>query len=212
METGSLRRQHRPCLKAWVSAIQHGALPADSELQQRVAAIFVTVSDVSRHASRNTVWTPILFAGDKSYVLYRECAGAVKFRRETEVDRRRIPDTTPWTKPPYFGRTIALWGLYSAFSVSRSDWTGTANGSITPPCYRRLRCGAIVLTKYNPALVPAAKRLRPRAVLANRTARTGYIARRRRAILGYSCPSGRRPQFAKAVTDGVLPSSAKVLG
>ena len=32
-----------------------------------------------------------------------------------DADRRRIADTTTCTKPPYFGRTIALWGLYSAF-------------------------------------------------------------------------------------------------
>jgi hypothetical protein len=25
-----------------------------------------------------------------------------------------IPDTTTWKKPSYFGRTIALWGLYGA--------------------------------------------------------------------------------------------------
>jgi hypothetical protein len=74
-------------------------------------------------------------------------------------DRRRIPGTTPWSKPPYFGRTIALWGLYSAFIPSCSRWPGSANGGITPPSYRRVGRGAIVLTKYTVALGPAAKRL-----------------------------------------------------
>ena len=55
---------------------------------------------------------------DMSYALYRKCAGQVALRWEIKPDRRRIPDTTPWTKPPYFGRTIALWGLYSAFILS----------------------------------------------------------------------------------------------
>src|ERR1017187_3579542 len=87
-------------------------------------------------------------AGAKSYALYRECAGQVELKWEIKPDRRRIPDTTPWTKPPYFGRTIALWGLYSAFNVDCPRWTGSGNGSITPQWYRRLRCVAIVLTKY----------------------------------------------------------------
>ena len=41
-------------------------------------------------------------------MLYRECAGDVKFRCEIKTERRRIPDMTPWTNLPYFGRTIAL--------------------------------------------------------------------------------------------------------
>jgi len=93
--------------------------------------------------------------------LPRQCSGARVIRVWQSVDLRSIAEKTTWTKPPYFGRTIALWRLYSAFSVNRSRWTGTSNGSITPPCFRRLRCGAIVLTKYTVALGTAAKRLRP---------------------------------------------------
>ena len=41
----------------------------------------------------------------KSYALYRECAGQVALKWEIKPDRRRIPDTTPWTKPvgPAYG-------------------------------------------------------------------------------------------------------------
>src|ERR1035437_2107732 len=81
---------------------------------------------------------------------------------EKKPDRRRIPDTTPWTKPPYFGRTIALWGLYSAFMLGRSTWHGPASVGNIPSCYRRRRCGAIVLTKHTVAPGTAAKRLSPR--------------------------------------------------
>jgi hypothetical protein len=73
-----------------------------------------------------------------------------------DADLRRIADTTTCTKPPYFGRTIALWGLYSAFIVSRPRWKGPANRSITAQWYRRLRCVAIVLTKYTVVLGTAA--------------------------------------------------------
>src|SRR5258707_4761419 len=79
-------------------------------------------------------------------------------------DCRRIPDTTTWTKPPYFGRTIALWGLYSAFILGRSSGNGPESVGNTPLCYRRVRCGAIVLTKQTVALGTAAKRLSPRRV------------------------------------------------
>src|SRR5215469_11052687 len=80
----------------------------------------------------------------------------VRRRRMTgerdEADRRRIPDTTPWTKPPWFGRTIALWELYSAYIAGCSRWTEPANEIVErdhhPQSYRRLRCTAIVLTNY----------------------------------------------------------------
>ena len=86
---------------------------------------------------------PAAIIGGKSYALYRECAGQVALRWEIKPDRQRIPDTTPWTKPPYCGTTIALWRLYSAFILSPSRWTGPANGGITAPCYRRFRCRAM---------------------------------------------------------------------
>src|SRR6266704_6939611 len=82
-------------------------------------------------------------------------------------DCRRIPDTTTWTKPPYFGRTIALWGLYSAFILGRSSGNGPESVGNTPLCYRRVRCGAIVLTKQTVALGTAAKRLSPCGVWGN---------------------------------------------
>ena len=82
-------------------------------------------------------------------------------------DCRRIPDTTTWTKPPYFGRTIALWGLYSAFILGRSSWNGPESVGNTPLCYRRARCGAIVLTKHTVALGTAAKRLSPSGVIGS---------------------------------------------
>jgi hypothetical protein len=34
-----------------------------------------------------------------SYALYRECGGAGELKSMTKADRRRIPDTTPCTKP-----------------------------------------------------------------------------------------------------------------
>jgi len=46
--------------------------------------------------------------------LYREWAGAEKSERERELDRWRHSRYDNLTKPPYFGGTIALWGLYSA--------------------------------------------------------------------------------------------------
>ena len=96
----------------------------------------------------------------------------MELKWEIKPDRRRIPDTTPWTKPPYFGRTIALWGLYSAFNVDCPRWTGSGNGSITPQWYRRLRCVAIVLTKYTSAFGTAAQRLSPSGLIGNLPRRT----------------------------------------
>ena len=52
---------------------------------------------------------------------------------------------------PYFRGTIGLWGLYSAFILGRSTWNGPASVGNTPLCYRRRRCGAIVLTKHTVA-------------------------------------------------------------
>ena len=60
---------------------------------------------------RSTSGLAWALTGAKSYVLYRECAGAVRPRINVKPGRRHIPDTTPCTKPPYFGRTIAFNGI-----------------------------------------------------------------------------------------------------
>jgi hypothetical protein len=73
--------------------------------------------------------------------------------------RRRIPDTRTCSKPPYFGRTIALWGLYSAFISSCSYiWDGRVIDSITRPYYSGDDCGAIVLTKCQLPIAPCRRR------------------------------------------------------
>src|SRR5438309_4990308 len=79
---------------------------------------------------------------------------------------RRIPDTTPWTKPPTLAGRL-LYGDCIALSFwAVPVWNGPEIVGDTRSCYRRARCGAIVLTKHTGAMGTAAKRLSPIGVIA----------------------------------------------